>query len=176
MGAQVVKVAGVWYSTLDTSTPGQESSGIGSSTDLLNWTVLYQAPMGVDLQNILHIGGNFLVLGSKDEVVTSPDGTTWTSQPIGTFPDLNQVVFNGLVYVGVDTLDSKVFYSHDGVAWAPSFTLPAREVTEFNNDVGLGFAAAAPGGTIVIVGGGPVSPYSFASTDGVHWARGEPIP
>lgn len=172
---QIVKVASVAYApvSIPTGTPGMFTSGIGSSTDLVHWTVIYNAAAGVTLDRLFHVGSTFIALSAQDEVVTSPDGSTWTSQAVGSLPDLDQVVTNGSVYVGVDTRDSEVFYSHDGVTWTKSLDLPAPEV---NSDSGLGFAAAAPGGLIVIVGGGRTNPYSFAGTDGIHWKQGAPRP
>ena len=82
---------------------------------------------GIGLQGISFCGGLFVAVGysgSSTNILTSPDGVTWTPRPADTTNYLNAVAWGNGTYIAVgtreDSLESRyaaVVTSHDGVVW-----------------------------------------------------------
>jgi hypothetical protein len=91
-----------------------DSGGLLYSTDLKNWTPLYNVPEG----NIIFTGDRFIAIGEPNKVLFSTDGITWNSvdSPITNDVFTSIAYGDNLIYAG--TKAGKLFYSaDDGTTW-----------------------------------------------------------
>jgi hypothetical protein len=83
----------------------------------------YDQPRSVtnDLQGVALFGDQFVLTGSGGVVLTSPDGTNWTthSTPVNTFLSGVTAFTNGLVAVGQGGV---ILTSPDGLTWTQRFS------------------------------------------------------
>lgn len=92
------------------------------STDGVRWTPL-AGPVG-PWTSVTFGGGVFVAVSAHGQVVTSPDGRTWTTRWSHPNYDLTSVAFGGGHYVAVDAALGATLISADGVVW--SRILPAQ--------------------------------------------------
>lgn len=97
------------------------SNLIAYSPDLREWTMAQSEPCS--LNEVAWTGGQFLAVGSKGHVRTSPDGKTWASHDVEAHSSVNLrgVAWNSslIVAVGYDasTSQSAIFTSLNAVHW-----------------------------------------------------------
>jgi len=108
---------------------------------------------------ITYAEDQFVAVGTKGTVLTSPDGLTWTLRASGTEKDLRGIAYGEgqLLAVGED---GTVLVSPDGVVWTVQGPDPAVSLTDLM-DVVYG------DGRFVAVGGDAI----FSSSDGVTWSK-----
>ena len=106
----------VWFTAHQTPlTRGIQASLAGRITSGANATTAVQATSGIPgktwhtqivgppqpLLSIAWSGSQFVVVGDKGAILTSPDGHTWTPQNSGTTNELNGVTWSGSQFVVV---------------------------------------------------------------------------
>ena len=65
---------------------------------------------------ITYINSTFMAVGSSGTVLTSSDGTTWTSRTSGVSTDLKKVTFGNSTFVAVGDTNT-IITSSDGSSW-----------------------------------------------------------
>ena len=119
-----------------------------------HWVWRNPLPRGFALRRVIWDGGQFVAVGERGSLQTSPDGVTWTLRGNET------IEFYGLAqgagkYVAVGQF-GRIYTSPDGVTW-----------TERNSGVGAGLQSVTwSGSTFVAVG---LSGTIITSPDGVTW-------
>ncbi|MGC8905804.1 MAG: hypothetical protein ACP5OL_11985, partial [Thermus sp.] len=84
-------------------------------------------------------------MGDYGNILTSPDGVTWTAQDSGTINFLNAVAYGNGTFVAVGD-NSTIFTSPDGVTWT------AQDSGTSYSLYGVTYA----NGTFVVVGSGGI--------------------
>jgi hypothetical protein len=89
-----------------------------ASTLGIFWHAIQPRPTTNDLQGIAVLDDRFILTGDNGTVLTSPDGTNWTSRPTSTRAFLSGVTAfpGGAVAVGAR---GTILTSSDGLAWSP---------------------------------------------------------
>lgn len=146
--------------------------GIFVSPDAVTWSE-YQNGVPAMLNDVTWMDGRFVIVGEGGTVLTSPDGSAWTQQPIPptTSPALNGVAASGnrLVAVGTqyvvatgDTL-ALILTSSDGVTWEknPQTIQAALYKVTWTGDkfIAVGSLLGAPN----------AAPVALLSDDGLNW-------
>lgn len=122
---------------------GVSGTGVDSGT--------FAALNGVTFGN-----GTFVVVGSTGTILTSQNGTVWTSRYSGISSALSGVAYGNGTFVAVGSTPARILTSSDGVSWMARF--PATSNSLYGVTYGNGmFVAVGSGGTIV------------TSTDGITW-------
>lgn len=92
------------------------------SSELIAWSTTTGST--ASCRDVVWTGSQFVAIGSRGLVKTSPDGTTWTRRSIGltTSMDLKSITWNEstLVAAGIDNSSDRplLLTSTDGVIWA----------------------------------------------------------
>ena len=122
-----------------------------------NWHWRNPLPQGNDLRGITHGNNMFVAVGSYGTILTSPDGTNWTTQTSGTEKSLSSVTYGNNLYVAVG--EGTILTSADGKSWSVGLS---------RTDVDL-YSVAYGNNTYVAVGG--IGGYGtiMTSPDGVTW-------
>jgi hypothetical protein len=146
--------------TYNTSTSSQEityngliaTSSNGSIWNILPYTSNY-------LSGVTYGGGQFVAVGREGSILTSPDGTTWTTQtaaPIANStltPFLISVIYTGSQfvavgnYVGTNPSSGFILTSSDGKNWNIAATGTTTDL------YGISYGVVSGVGTYVAVGG-----------------------
>jgi hypothetical protein len=128
-------------------------STIVSSSDGAHWTVR-NSPTFTQ-QGVTWTGSQFVVVGDFADVLTSPDGITWTGRGVASSNDLQAVAASPSIIVAVGQ-SGTIFSSADGVTW----TSRTSNTTNFLNGViwsGTQFVVVGASGTVL------------TSPDGISW-------
>ncbi|MEO6996394.1 MAG: immunoglobulin domain-containing protein [Lacunisphaera sp.] len=91
-----------------------------------SWQWASPTPTGNHIVSFVYGGGQFVGVGNFGEIVTSPDGATWTARESGIYDPLNQVAYDGTRFVAVGGATNLT--STDGVVWTkltPTATMGA---------------------------------------------------
>lgn len=127
-----------------------------------SWQLLSPSPTASHINSFVHGGGQFVGVGGSGEIITSPDGATWTSRESGIQDSLARVVYDGTRFIAIS--GTTLLTSSDGILWTKQ-TVPAilNDIAAGNN---LLVAIAAPAGT--------GQPYRLmASPDGITWTSSD---
>jgi hypothetical protein len=134
---------------------------VARSPDGQSWQLLSDVAAG-SLQDVAYGGGILVAVGNDGEILTSPDGDTWTTHPSGTDAHLTEVLWDGSrfvvfggLWVGSGTVEGKVLFSPNGVDW---------EVVGLAVDKYV-WKAIFTGAEYVVVAQDEI----LVSTDAVHW-------
>lgn len=101
---------------------------IRSSPDGITWTARTVAgSYSGSFNAILYGGGLFVAVGTSGAIHTSPDGATWTVRTSGTTAPLEQVAYNGSLWVVTGKPSSSgqpgtILTSPDGITWTARST------------------------------------------------------
>jgi len=129
-------------------------SGGGSGSD---WKWANPLPQGNAINDMVWNGSQFVAVASYGTILTSPDGTVWTTQISGTNSYLGGVAWDGVQFVVVGSIGT-ILTSPDGITWT------ARDSGTLN---GLG-DIVWNGSQFVAVGTG-TSNQVLTSPDGIVW-------
>lgn len=104
-----------------TATITATSGAISGSTTLAviapagsDWTI--SNPGYPPLYGIAWSGTDYVAVGNSGEIITSPNGTAWTSHASGTTNDLSGIAWSGTQFVAVGELGT-ILTSPDGITW-----------------------------------------------------------
>lgn len=116
-----------------------------------------------DLNGVVWGADQFVVVGDDGEIATSPDGEDWTRRSSGTVSDLQDVEWNGRVYIAVGA--NIIVSSRDGKAW--TFRSDAGGGSAILDSVGWG------NGGFVAFGRrhGADAGFAMVSADGILWQK-----
>jgi photosystem II stability/assembly factor-like uncharacterized protein len=108
------------------------------------------------LQAVLWNGSQFVSVGSHGQILTSPDGATWSPQTSGTTSFLSGIAWDGRQFVVVGA--TAFLTSPDAVTWTAHAwgALPAATAIAWN---GQHFVAVGDKGAVLF------------STDGINWTQ-----
>ncbi|HWA26748.1 MAG TPA: hypothetical protein VG734_13910, partial [Lacunisphaera sp.] len=100
-------------------------------TAAASWQWVSPTPTGNHLTSFAYGAGKFVGVGNGGEIVTSPDGVTWTIRESGT-EVLYRVIHDGTRFVAIGS--SAIIASADGITWS-TLSTPAggRELVAGNN-------------------------------------------
>lgn len=85
------------------------------STDGLNWQAIVP-PIPSSLQSVAYFSGQFLAVGERGQILTSPSGEVWTERVSGTTNFLAAVAAGSGVVVAAGN-NGTILSSLDGVSW-----------------------------------------------------------
>jgi hypothetical protein len=107
----------------------------------------------------------FVAVGASGTILTSTDGTTWTSRTSGTSESLIEITYGNGTYVAVGT-SGTILTSKDGITW----TTAASGLTNNGTTVGL-YGVTYGNNTYVAVGNANYGNGAvFTSTNGSDWS------
>ena len=140
--------------------PATASTGCGQA-----WQAVSPAPTPYSLTAAAWAGSRFIAVGAVGTILTSPDGTAWTSSGTSPVDNLTGVAWTGAQAVAVGSVGT-ILTSPDGAAWTRLAPLTAFGLTAVAW-TGEQVAAVGYGGTIL------------TSPDGSGWTpqvSGTPYP
>ena len=122
-----------------------------------SWQWVSPTPTGNHITSFAYGAGRFVGVGAAGEIVTSPDGATWTPRTSGVKESLARVVFDGTRFVAISA--NNIVASPDGVTWT-KLTGPTGLIDlVFGNNRFVAIARSSDG-----------QAYRFeTSTDGITW-------
>jgi hypothetical protein len=122
-----------------------------------NWTWRNPLPAGNTLYAVTHAANRFVAVGDQGVILSSPDGTNWTTQSSATRNTLNEITYGHGLFVAVGE-NGTIITSADAESWETrsSGTSAGFTAIAFGNDR---FVAIAGDGTI------------HTSTDGFVWLQ-----
>jgi hypothetical protein len=80
------------------------------------WQWAFPRPQGNDLHRVEYLGGKFVAVGDHGTILTSLDGSDWSTVESGAVVPLTDVAFNGATFVAVGK-DGTILTSDDGNHW-----------------------------------------------------------
>jgi hypothetical protein len=122
---------------------------------LTKWHWRNPLPQGNTYHNLVFANGNFIALGELGTLLTSTDGTNWTTRDSGTTMDLRDCAYGGGEYVVVGD-NGTVLTSTNLQSWTPQFASTFYSLNGIAHANGQ-FVAVGKQSTIV------------TSADGVLW-------
>lgn len=129
-----------WNGALFVST-GQNGL-ILTSPDADNWTRRGNGLTLNTLRAVVWAADQFVVVGDNGTVLTSPDGLNWSKRATGMLADLQDVYFDGGLYLASGT-NGTILSSADGVSWSQEYFNPNTPLNTVHGD-----------GTVDVVAGG----------------------
>lgn len=180
---------------------GTVISSLGATSDPLDtWYWRNPTPQGNPLYGVCYGNNEFVAIGAKGTVMTSPDGETWLNHTPSTSFDLHGITYGAGRYVTVgdygiilysddarnwQLANSPWFYHLKAVTWGNGLFVAVGENTailtspdgatwtlQATGSVPLSAVVAANG--VFIAGGDRDSSYAqmlLRSTDGTHWVN-----
>ena len=129
----------------------------GASSYLDGWHNSSSQGEYSDILDVTIGNGTFVSVGMAGEILTSPDGITWTKRNSGTEKELLGIVFGDGTFVAVGS-SGEILTSPDGVTWTKriSGTEKTLECLVYDNAI---FVAAGHDGEIL------------TSPDGITWTK-----
>lgn len=132
------------------------------------WTQRNPLPQSQPLFAVAHGTNQFVAVGDRGTILTSPDGSNWALQNRRADVSLNGVAYGGGLFVAVGE-GGTILSSSDGTNWSYRYTAPyPAPSTPLLNSVTYG------AGRFVAVGSAPglgLSTLILHSSDGAHWER-----
>jgi hypothetical protein len=132
-----------------------------TSTNGVEWTERYSDAVN-SRNRVVFCGGQFLALGWGEDVLTSPDGITWTRTllpvPSGTFMSSAATGNGTTIAVGINSGVGVMVRTSNGIDWEQ---VPGSFAS---------LVVAAFDGTEFLIHGGP-SGALYASTNGMDWVN-----
>jgi len=129
-------------------------SGGGGTSD---WKWANPLPQGNAIADMVWNGSQFVAVATYGTILTSPDGTAWTTQVSGTNSDLRGAAWDGSQFVVVGGAGT-ILTSPDGVTWTAQVSGTANNLQDI----------AWNGSQFVAVGSG-TSGQVLTSPDGIAW-------
>jgi len=130
----------------------------GSAYYLDNWQSCSKPNEYGSLSGVAYGNGTFVAVGSYGEILTSPDGVTWTRRDSGTERSLYGVAYGNGIFVAVGGYMREILTSPDGIIWTERDSGTEKDLS------GVAYGA----GTFVAVGSyGEI----LTSPDGITWTR-----
>src|SRR5690349_7005180 len=105
------------------------------------WTFRSPSPTGNRIGSFAFGNGLFVGVGELGEIVTSPDGATWTERESGTTDFFARVVYGAGRFVAVGA--SNIATSSDGITWTIQSAPASVFDIAFGNGSFVAIAAAA---------------------------------
>ncbi len=137
----------VLYTNLDSTVTSNYLSTLGTF-----WHAVTPAPTSVDLQGVAYKNGTYVVCGGTGTILTSADGTNWTSRTTLTTAFLSSVATNASLFVVVGD-NGTILTSTDGTLWTPAVSLTTSWLFRVKQFDGT-FVAVGENGTILTSGNG----------------------
>jgi len=128
--------------------------------DTQSWNIVFSDPSyGAAIDAIVWDNSAFVAIGSNGVVVTSPNGSDWTTRESGTSDELNVIAFNSERILTITVNSTFLTSPLDGTAWAKTFYSFTQGYEEFTNAVWTGseFAATSDAGSF------------YTSANGLDW-------
>jgi hypothetical protein len=155
------------YTVLASNSIGSVTSQVATLTvtpagPLDHWSRRNPRPQGYNLLSLAAGNGLCVAVGDRGAIVTSPNGTNWTVQPLRADVSLVDVTFGNGLFVAVGD-GGTILTSAEGSHW----TLRASGLTDrigcvaYGNGRFVASGVALAGGTSVIL----------TSADGMSWSR-----
>jgi hypothetical protein len=134
------------------------SEGLYTSSDGLYWTQTYLSdPTSKFFKAVTWSGEVFVAVGAAGQIISSPDGTSWTTHDLPVAIDLNDVAWTGNRFVVVGE-QGAVYTSEDGINW----TSRDSGTTEILNKVAWSGSRLVAGGDWGVL---------TTSVDGIAWTK-----
>ena len=133
---------------------------IAAAHPLDHWHQRHVVPNGVYPSAMVHGDGLLVAVGGNGWIVTSPDGTNWTTQISGTAQALGGVAYGNGVFISVGH-SGTVLSSPDGTKWTPRSSGTTANLLAVKHGNGV-FVASGERGVIL------------NSPDGVTWTPHNP--
>jgi hypothetical protein len=130
------------------------------------WTLQSPFPTNKTMVSILYGGSQFVRVGRDGNILTSPDGITWTLRNSGLVYLLNSVTYGGSQYVAVGQAGT-ILTSPDGFGWTArqSKTQYLLNAVTFGNSQ---FVAVSQGLSLTA---SEVSTTIHTSPNGINWTQ-----
>lgn len=132
----------VLYTNKDNTVTSNYLSTVGTF-----WQAVTPAPVSEDLQGVAYKDGTYVVCGGSGKILTSTDGTNWTSRLTLTTAFLSSVAASSSGFVVVGNLGT-ILTSADGVLWTPALSLTTKWLFRVKQFDGI-FVAVGENGTII---------------------------
>lgn len=87
---------------------------IFSSTDLTHWTFISQPSN--ELRSVIYVNNKFIAVGNSGIILSSADGTNWTTETSGVSTDLYSIAYGNGKYIAVGN-NGTILSSTDGSVW-----------------------------------------------------------
>ncbi|HEX2862128.1 MAG TPA: immunoglobulin domain-containing protein [Lacunisphaera sp.] len=123
------------------------------------WQWVSPSPTGNHLNSFAYGAGQFVGVGTSGEIVTSPDGATWTPRESGVSAPLTRVVHDGTRFVAIAA--SNILVSSDGAVWTKHPAPAGLRDLVFGNDRFVATSYSSPTDTVRLL----VSPDALTWTD-----------
>jgi|GEM_PF-2676822 len=157
---------------------GRIATSAATTTPTVNpagnvWTVRTTpgAVTGVRLASVAYKPGQILAVGDNGNVVTSPDGVTWTASSASVAVNLHDVIYTNGAYFAVgdaDLIQGTILKNTTGTTWTP--------LTSNTTENLQGIASTSDGSLMVVVGdvGANGGTILTSSDGGVTWEDNTP--
>jgi hypothetical protein len=142
---------------------GVSGTSLYTTTDGYNWQT--EGPFSNTLYGVCYANGRFVVVGDNGSILTSVDGTSWSSHGLATTGSLYSVTYGNGEYLAGGTVAA---VSTDGMAWTLCASNPPAVIVRLGYGRGLFVAAATVGSYyngFYNVSGGNI----LTSQDGAAW-------
>lgn len=117
--------------------------------------------------------GLFVAVGEQGELVTSPDGTSWTIQNSGTVQDFTGISFGNGLFVAIGSFRLRT--SLDGVTWSENMSVVNSDLDDIVYSDGLFTVLGLECGPIIGDSRGlSCHGTMFTSPDGIDWTLRRP--
>jgi len=124
----------------------------GSAYYLDNWQSCSKPNEYGSLSGVAYGNGTFVAVGSYGEILTSPDGVTWTRRDSGTEKDLSGVAYGVGTFIAVGSY-GEILTSPDGLAWTErcSGTSSLLKEVSYGNDTFVAVGETVFGDAIILM-------------------------
>lgn len=135
-----------------------------TSSDGENWTKTHKFGVTYGSHSIRYIHDTYFIYSDVEQkVYTSKDGVKWTSKPLDTKADINEMIWVKDHYLGVG---KGIYTSKDGLTWSKQNKSPNKVILQ---------SLVTDGKTYIAVGSnqqnGSSQQVSYTSNDGVNWKQ-----
>jgi hypothetical protein len=146
---------------------GSQATRVGSSTDGTNWIISDAAALPTGMGRVRFINNQYIALGKRGILLSSPDANTWTKQTIPSTGTTFDIAYGSGRYILAGTSQTGVsnglFTSTDGISWTAISAVNLPEDTWKGVTYGAGkFVAVGEKGQVA------------TSTDGTTWSIYKP--
>jgi photosystem II stability/assembly factor-like uncharacterized protein len=126
----------------------EQNGDVLTSTNGANWNLGSIGVTNIDLEGVSFVNNQFIAVGEKGSIFTSPNGATWTPRISGTMSYLHDVHYANGQYVVVGE-NGRILTSPNSVAWTPHNTATTNYWKDITYANGLYVAVGYyyPGGT-----------------------------